>query len=1016
MIQNEWENPLFLQENREEARAYYIPFAAPEQAVGAARCSSPRYRSLNGRWAFCRFASCHDVPEALTAADCSTEDWDRINVPMSWQMAGYEEPYYTNIRYPYPIDMPYVPTDNPTGVYALDVQFSEADLAAQQYLIFEGVASCFYLYINGKRVGYSQGSHMPAEFCISPYLTAGRNRITVKVLKWCDGSYIEDQDAFRHSGIFRDVYLLSRPQEHLWDVFVKTDFTDNTYSSAKILATVTAKGAPQLSCRLYDPQGALLDEQPVTDGKVSFTVENTQNWTAETPSLYQLIFIAADEAVPISVGIREITVADNGALLINGVSVKLKGVNRHDTNPELGYTTPSEHMRRDLELMKQHNINTIRTSHYPNTSEFLNLCDVYGFYVVDEADLECHGMQATDDPTQWKYGFYNNEWPVHHPDWREACLERAVRMVERDKNHACVIMWSLGNEAGYGQHHDTMGKWIKQRDNSRLLHYERGRMFYATEEARSTDISAEFVPQKKAEPDYIDICSMMYPAPSYVEEWLKREETRPLFLCEYCHAMGNGPGDLADYWKVFEKHPRLWGGCIWEWADHSYYKPDAEGNRYFAYGGDGHEETHDSNFCVDGLISPDRKPGSGLLETKAVYQYIKADWHNNTLHINNDYDFTPLNRFDLLWQLETDGVITDEGRIDLPCAAPHTDIEIPLSLTIPTHCALGCHLNLTFVTKQTTVWAKSGHTVAMVQCTLTEPTPAAVTETDAALTVCEDGHDYVICGRDFVYRFDKLHGALYAMEQNGVAFLAEPLRLGIEKAYIDNERVIRPNWELCCYHLTQNRVKNMTAEQTGNSLTLCVTQTMGRISMPTLLEATVTYTFTADGAVHIAIEADQRKDTLFLPRFGMSFAMPEGNEFCSYYGYGPAENYRDMHNHAYCGLFNTTVTDEYVPYIRPQEHGNHIGVRQAAIYDNEGRGLTLEGDGFEFCVSHYSAAMLEAATHTNELKADGKTYIRADYGVSGCGSGSCGPALDKAYQISGHMAYSFTLRPFLERR
>ena len=1002
MQQYDWENPHFLQRNREDARAYYIPFESPQAAINGARCDSEKHRSLNGRWAFQYFACCHDVPQTILTADCPLDDWDRLNVPMSWQLGGYEQPVYTNVAYPYPIDMPYVPVDNPAGVYATEVTLSDAELNEQQYIIFEGVSSCFYLYINGKEVGYSQGSHMPAEFLISPYLVPGRNRITVKVLKWCDGSYLEDQDFFRFSGIFRDVYLLSRPQAHVWDVFAKTRFLDDAYTRAEITAEVTTKGAPQLTCQLYNPQGTLLEEKAVVDGNVCFTVEQTENWTAETPNLYKLVLISDSEALSIAVGIREIAIAKDGALLINGSTVKMKGVDHHDTHPELGYATPMEHMRRDLELMKQHNINTIRTSHYPNTPEFLNLCDVYGLYVIDEADLECHGMIFLNEET-WEYDLNDERWPVHHPDWREACLERAIRMVERDKNHACIIMWSMGNEAAYGRHHDAMAEWTKAKDDTRLIFYERASIC-------------------QPEPKIYDVCSAMYKTIKYMEEWLANEnETRPFFLCEYAHAMGNGPGGLDDYWKFFEKHPRLWGGCIWEWADHAYYKTDADGKRYFAYGGDGGELKHDGNFCADGLVLPDRTPTSGLLEAKSAYQYIAASFDGHAVQLVNNYSFTALDAFDMLWQLEVDGNITDEGRVSLPSIAPHSEGCIPLSVTPPEHCALGCHLNLFFVTKKGSLWADSGHTVAMVQCKIAEGKPApqcADLSGRAAhtLSVVQEGRDYKIIGRDFIYRFDTLHGALYSIMQNGVEFLAEPLYAGVEKAYTDNERKIRLKWEERSFHLTQIRVKNIEeTEHTESVFTLRVTQTLQRLAYAPLVEMVMTYTFTADGTIHVDVDADTLGNLQFLPRFGISFAMPEGHEFLSYYGYGPTENYCDMHNHAYCGRFNTTVTEEYFPYVRPQEHGNHIGVKQAAVYDNEGRGLLFEGEGFEFCASHFSAAMLEKAAHTNELKTDGKTYVRIDYGVSGCGSNSCGPELDEAYRIGGRMTYGFTVRPFTER-
>ncbi|MGN1059216.1 MAG: glycoside hydrolase family 2 TIM barrel-domain containing protein [Clostridia bacterium] len=997
MEQNYWENPLLLQKNREPARAYYIPFSDEKQALFGCRGDSDAYRSLNGRWAFRYFTSCHLVPESLFAADCDLADWDRLDVPKSWQLAGYEEPCYTNSNYPYPMDMPYLPEDNPAGIYALDVNLSPEDLQRKLYLIFEGVSSCFTLYINGEEAGYSQGSHMPAEFCINAWVHPGVNRLTVKVLKWCDGSYLEDQDFFRYSGIFRDVYLLSRPKAHVWDVFVKTAFTDKSYSTATVTAELTLQGTPTVCCRLYSPEGVLLQEAVPKENTVCFTVADTRNWTAETPVLYRLALVTPEETVVIPFGFREVYIADNGALMVNGVSVKLKGVNRHDTHYELGYATPVDHMRRDLELMKQHNINTIRTSHYPNTSEFLNLCDTYGLYIVDEADLECHGFVMRND--EYKYDLYHDGWPVHAEGWEEACLERMIRMVERDKNHPSVIIWSLGNEAGYGRHHDTMAHWARQRDNTRLIHYERSNMLSPV-------------------PDVYDMLSYMYLKFDVIEQKMADEtEKRPLFLCEYSHAMGNGPGDLADYWELIDKYPRLIGGCIWEWADHSYIKHDENGTPYFAYGGDGREETHDGNFCVDGLVSPDRRVGTGLLETKAVYQYIRAGWDGKQVTLENRYDFTCLDQFDMIWSVEADGAIIAEGRQQLPAVAPHRQGTAALPVTVPSQCRLGCHLNLDFVLRTSNLWAKSGHSVAAAQFALLSGSGLPTPVQSGSLCLAEDRLFYSISGRDFVYRFDKIHGQLTSMVKNGVEFLAEPLALDIDKAYTDNERKIRPAWIDAGYQLIKTRTKalRMPVRDSGE-IVIEAEQTLTPVGRLPVLQAKVTYRFMPDGRVAVSIQASQREDSLWLPRFGVSFAMPAGNEYVSYYGCGPEENYIDMHHYARCGLYNSTVTEQYVPYIRPQEHGNHIGVSMAQVFDNEGRGLLITGRDLEFCASHFSTRALEEATHTNELVSDGLTHIRVDYRVSGCGSASCGPDMQEKYRTQGSMAYGFTLVPFMERR
>ncbi|MBE7036692.1 MAG: DUF4981 domain-containing protein [Ruminococcaceae bacterium] len=996
MERNYWENPLFLQKNRENARAYYIPFRKEQDALYGAKCDSDRYRLLNGKWAFRYFESCHDVPEELFTADCSLADWDTLDVPNCWQMAGYENPYYTNSWYPYGVDMPYVPTDNPTGVYACDIELSKAEIEDKLYLTFEGVSSCFTLYINGDEVGYSQGSHMPAEFCINPWVKEGKNRITVKVLKWCDGSYLEDQDFFRHNGIFRDVYLLARPQEHLWDVFVKTVFSDSNYDKGTVSAEFDCVGNPALICRLYAPDNTLIAEKKPENGLISFDVEETKNWTAETPNLYRLSIISKDETIVIPVGFREVKVAENGALRVNGVSVMLRGVNRHDSHCELGYATPVDHMRKDLELMKQHNINCVRTSHYPNTSEFYNLCDEYGLYVVDEADLECHGFVHKHE--NWEYVSFSEEWPIQKDEWEAACLERLTRMLERDKNHPSVIMWSLGNESNYGKHHDTMALWGKNRDNTRLMHYER---------------SLQLDPI----PEVYDIVSCMYVDIPTLKTWLEKDENRPIFLCEYAHAMGNGPGDLADYWGLFESHPRFIGGCIWEWTDHGYYKYDENGIPYLAYGGDGGEEHHDSNFCADGLVYPDRRISTGLLETKAVYQQIDATLNGNILTVYNKYDFTDLNQFHLLWQLEKDGEIVAEELISMPSVAPHESKEVILELKAPTECRLGCHLNISFLTKKGSLWAQSGYAVAARQFKLCDGHGYGLKKRSEALTVTEDKKNIYITNNYFTYCFDKLHGQLASMRQNGVEFLSAPLALGIDKAYIDNERRMRPKWIEDCYHLMADKVKKCSlVSATDNEVIINVEHTLTPKGRSPLIFVTVTYTFSADGAVKVDVQANLREDVLWLPRFGMSLSMPSGNEYLTYYGMGPEENYCDMHHFAKVNLYNSTVTEQYVPYIRPQEHGNHIDVIMAQVYDNQGRGLLITGTGFEFNASHISTENLEKANHTNEIVFDEETHIRIDYGVAGCGSNSCGPALHEKYQISGKMDYSFVITPFLERR
>ncbi len=994
MNQNYWENPQYLQENRELPHTYFIPFSNKKSALGGGRSSSDRYRLLNGNWAFKFFECCHDVYDNLFEKDCDISEWDRICVPSNWEMFGYDKACYSCFRYPFAVDMPYVPDDNPAGIYATDFVLNKEEASSDLYIIFEGVASCFTLYVNGEKIGYSQGSHMPSEFCLKPYVKPGSNRITVKVLKWCDGSYLEDQDFFRLSGIFRDVYLLSRPENHIKDVFVKTFFTDKDYSKAQVSAEIAVKGKTNIRCFLYSPDNVLLKEADVADSKVLFNIHNTKNWTAETPSLYSLVFETNEETICIPFGIREVTVGKNGALLINGVSVKIKGVNRHDSYAELGYYAPYQKMEEDLILMKRHNINAIRTSHYPNTSEFLNLCDRYGFYVISEADLEIHGFFCRKKETGFEE--YTPGWPNSEPEWREACLDRMKRMVERDKNHACVIFWSIGNESGYGANFDAMAQWTKERDNTRLLHYEGASGL-------------------KKVPAVFDMLSRMYPSIDEMKQYLNDEnEKRPLFLCEYSHAMGNGPGDVFDYWEVIESHPRFIGGCVWEWNDHAIILKDKNGNPYCGYGGDSGEEMHNGNFCADGLIFPDRTPSSGLLEVKAVYAGIKAERRGNKVVVYNKYDFISLDKFDMIAELEKDGEIIYEDRIALPDILPHTFGEIEITVPKTEAYRLGCHLNIYFVLRKTNKWAKAGYEISKFQFNVGAKLHKKADGMKERMSVEKNGRCYKICGNDFSYTFDAVNGKITSVKKNDVEFMESPLVISIEKAYTDND--IKDVWRLALYDRTKIRTKDVKVSKDGpEKIVIETVQTLAPVSKCALVNAKIKYTFEGDGKVLVEISAVHNSELFYLPRFGMSFSMKEGNEYLSYYGNGPEENYRDMCHYVICGLYNSTVTEQYVPYVRPQEHGNHTKVKMAQIYDSRGRGLLIESEnGVEFCASHYSAKALDKAEHTNELIKDGATYVRVDFGVCGNGSASCGPELAEKYRINKKMEYAFSIKPFVE--
>jgi len=1003
-LQTEWKTPEILHVSREKERSYYIPYASMAQAQGFMKGLSPFYRLLNGNWAFRYFERAFDVADEIFRADAPLEGWDTIPVPSNWQMFGYDIPQYTNVNYPHPVDPPHVPDDNPAGVYATDFFVDAAWCAKQSYIVFEGVNACFYLYVNGKKVGYSQGTHLPSEFDISAYIQEGANRLTVSVLKWCDGSYLEDQDFYRLSGIFRDVYLLSRPKAHIRDMFFKAsvDAAQNGALSVELDCTGTSKAAPIL--HFFAPDGERLFSETVQNSTLAKTIESPALWTAETPSLYMAVLEWDGEFIPQKIGFRTITVGGKAELLINGKAVKLKGVNRHDTHPVFGHYTPIDHMTADLVAMKQLNINTIRTSHYPNTPEFLSLCDTYGFYVVDEADLEGHGFASRN--SKQRYEPYQPEWTTDMPEWKEAYVDRMRRMVERDKNHACVIMWSLGNETGYGVNHDAMIAWVKSRDDSRLVHYE----------------GASIVQDK---PD-VSVVSRMYSDCTTFENFGKNKEkdARPFFLCEYSHAMGNGPGDVYDYWALIYKYPRLIGGCLWEWADHTVIQTSETGEKYYGYGGDCGEYPHDANFCNDGVVMPDRSFYPGSKEIKAVYQYVRAeivDAAKYTIKLTNLHDFTNLNQYELVWQINVDGVTLDEGSLSgtalsaLPGRS--RQVTLPVTAKIPCACHMGASIDLSFRLMKGALWGAKGYEMAMMQLPLSLAQAAPLGGLmESLLVVSQPSKEFtVITGQDFTYAFNMFYGTFETITRNGVNMLKNRPFLSVWRAPTDNDRNVRHEWERANLHHTQFKVYDVACVHDKNAVTFHVTGALSPVSREPLARVAIDYTVLPTGEIQVAVDADVSKNMMFLPRFGFEFTMPRNNELLEYFGRGPDENYVDMTHHTPINHYKSTVTEQYFPYIRPQEHGNHTDVKWLSVYDAMGRGLLFKAKGaFECSASHYTAHDVDKAAHTCDLVKREETIVRIDYKVGGIGSGSCGPYTMDVYKLlDKKIQYGFSIMPVM---
>ena len=997
----DWQNPAVLSRNREKPAVPVIPYPSEEAALDGVKGQSPYYRLLNGDWAFAYYDRYDRAPRGFCENDFDVSGWDRLQVPANWQMFGYDVPQYTNVNYPIPVDPPYVPAENPAGLYVREFTRPVSWEGKETFLHFEGVNSCFYVWVNGRMIGYSQGSHLPSRFNVTDAVVPGRNRLAVMVLKWCDGTYLEDQDFYRLSGIFRDVYLVARDRQHIRDVFVRTEMV-RPYRSAVVRAEI-ALSRPEgggIACRIVGPDGRPAAQAAVRAQGGSAVWETTlpdvRTWTAETPHLYTLLLSMGGETVPVPFGVRKIEVSPEGALLVNGVAVKLKGVNRHDSHPDLGHYTPVEHMVRDLMQMKRHNINAIRTSHYPNTPEFLSLCDRYGFYVVDEADLETHGIAVKSETAL-----------TDDPAWRDAYLDRVQRMVERDKNHPCVIFWSMGNESFMGQNHIAMAEWAKRRDPSRLVHYE-GACRGCLENGKDHHS--------------LDVVSRMYPPVDWCRQYCESDsDMRPLFLCEYSHAMGVGPGDLKEYWDVIYSSPKFAGGCVWEWCDHTVRQKTPDGKEFFVYGGYFGETPNDGNFCCDGLNFPDREAHTGLKEYKKVIQPVHVEAEDlacGRLRVTNRYDFSDLSGLEMTWKIRCDGKTLRQGRREV-AAQPHESVPVELGYSLPASGRGEYYLDVSFMQKYDTDWEPAGYEVAYEQFRL--PVALAAPEQPDAygpVEVAEEDGRLRIAGENFTYVFSTVSGSFESLKTGGVEMLAGMPKLSVWRAPTDNDRNIKTEWRKERLDTAFTRVYSCRADEpAGDRVAIRVSCAHGGKSVEPALRAQIVYTVFGSGEVRVETQADVRKNLTHLPRFGFEFLMPAGSEYLQYFGMGPQENYTDMCRSARMGRYHSTVDEQYQPYIMPQETGNHTGVRWAAVYDNSGRGIVFKGaDSFHFSALHYTAEDLDRADYTKDLVRRGETVVHIDYRQDGVGSNSCGPALNPAYAFDEkHIAFRFAFRPvFLE--
>ncbi len=923
-----YENINKTSENRLKTRAFYIPKGISE------------YIALNGIWDFAFFEDNYNLPEKV-------EKWDEIKVPSCWQLQGYECPNYCNINYPFPIDPPYVPDKNPCGVYQRSFEIEK--LWGKVYFVFEGVASCAFLYINDQYIGFTQGNHFSAEFDITDYVKEGTNTVTVKVLKWCVGSYLEDQDHFRYNGIFRDVYLLQRPVNHITDVQIIPN-----------AETIDIKIDGNANVTIIDGENVLYNG--LISNELVFTPKNPILWNAEKPHLYTVLLSRCGEEIVLKTALRKIEISDKYELLINGVSVKLHGVNHHDTSKYNGWCQTEDELRKDLLLMKKLNINCVRTAHYPPTPQFMEMCDELGFYVICETDIETHGFVRRYADVPYKLDVETGEWPATFPDWKDEHIERMERMVEYYKNFPSVIMWSTGNESAHGINHLEMIKWTKERDNSRIVHCE--------------DAS------RKGEFRNADVFSWMYPTLEAVEQKANDPEINmPIFLCEYAHAMGNGPGDVYYYNELFDRYPKLIGGCVWEWADHVVTVDGVE-----KYGGDFEGEiTHDKNFCCDGVVFADRSFKAGSYEMKAAYQPIKTTLNNGVLTVYNRLDFTNLNEYILKYDIEVDGkkVSENETVLDLK---PHCEAEIIVN-TEKYSCKYGAYLNVYLL--------KNGEELAQAQHELEcEITPEAV---ENLATLTEDNEYIYASSKNFSYQFSKKTGNFTSIKIADVEQIASGISLSAFRAPTDNDGNVKAKWAFMDIWQGENldRMFSKIYDCRIENGKIVVSGSLAGVSRAPFAKYSLTVSIFENGKIDFNLNAEIRDGVIWLPRFGFDFTLPQSANNFSYYGYGPNESYCDLHNGSKVSLYKSNSEKEYVPYVRPQEHGNHYGTKMLKI----GNMLIKSNNGFEFSVSDYSTNALYKAEHTDELQKDGFVHLRVDYKVSGIGSNSCGPYLDEKYRL-----------------
>ena len=1005
-----YENLSVLHENTMPARAYYIPASKRMDNLVEHREESDRMQLLNGTWKFQYFNSIYDIQDSFFEKNYDTENFDEIQVPSVWQMAGYDTHQYTNIRYPFPFDPPYVPQDIPCGAYVHNFEYSRDEKASKAFLNFEGVDSCFYVWINGSYVGYSQVSHMTSEFDVTDVLQDGTNTVAVLVMKWCDGSYLEDQDKFRMSGIFRDVYILKRPKQAISDYHIKTRIEDML---AKVEIEMKFYSPLNVKISIEDRNGAVVALGSIAEeGTAVLEIASPELWNTENPYLYKLILETENEVIVDHIALRKIEIKDQ-VIYLNGQKIKFRGVNRHDSDPVTGFTINPEQITTDLTLMKQHNFNAIRSSHYPNAPFFYEMCDKYGFMVIDEADIEAHGpfMIYRKEDTDYNRFKRWNEKIADDPVWEEAIVDRVKLMVERDKNRFCIVMWSMGNESAYGCNFEKALEWTKNFDPDRITQYESARY-------RNYDETYDY--------SNLDVYSRMYPALSEIQEYLDKDGSKPFLLVEYCHSMGNGPGDFEDYFQMIQDNDKMCGGFVWEWCDHAIAHGTAEnGKTIYAYGGDHGEEIHDGNFCMDGLVYPDRTVHTGLLEYKNVYRPARVISYNKEsgeLVLHNYMDFDDLKDYvKISYELTQDGLVISKGILPEFSVAPHGEGKTNLKINVPENGK--CYLKLIYHLKKELPLLDEDHILGFdeievskddAKCKLAEKWMQK-TAVDSELQVNENDTQIHIKGREFAYTIDKRTALFTEMKFAGREYLNHPMELNIWRAPTDNDMYIKSEWKKAHYDKAYTRAYTTEVVQGKHGVKITSHASVVAETVQKILDVTITWKIEAAGKIDADIAVTKDDEFPDLPRFGVRMFLDKKLSAVRYFGMGPQESYCDKHQAASHGLYRADVGDLHEDYIRPQENGSHYDCEYVEL-NNSRYGIVASAEkAFSFNASYYTQEELEKKTHNYELIESDSVVFCVDYALNGIGSNSCGPVVLEQYRFDDVLfRFQFTLIPYVK--